>query len=99
MNTETRKHYDNLILAIAKEIAEEQDDCNNLNYKKPLLQEYYYLFNNDFFNEEIIPIVKAQIENLGKSKRVSKFDNEMPPSFKRKLKRDENFRLRSSFNL
>lgn len=98
MNKETKQLYDKLVLAIAKEIAEEQGDCNNLDYQKPILSEYYYLFNNDFFYQEIVPVVICQIINLGKSQRVGKFDNEMPPSYKRRLNRELNLYLRSSFD-
>lgn len=87
MNIETRTKYDDFILSVAKEIAEEQDNCNNLDYKLPILNEYYMFFNNDFFANEILPVVVAQIINLGKSKRVGKFDNESPKSYKRFVNR------------
>lgn len=83
MNFVIKRKYDELVRLIANEIAIEQDNMNNPDYRKPILDEYYRLFNIDFFGNEIMPVAKAISLNLKKTPPVGKWDNEAPKSYKR----------------
>lgn len=73
MKSETRSLIENVIVAIAKEIALEQDDGNNIDYKKEITNEYWLLFNNSFWDNELLPVIKAQCSNLGKRKPLNDY--------------------------
>ena len=83
MNFLIKRKYDELVRLIASEIATEQDNMNNPDYKKPILDEYYRLFNIDFFEKEIMSVAKAISLNLKKTPPVGKWDNEAPKSYRR----------------
>lgn len=87
MNIETKRKYDELIKLIAGEIAEEQENMNNPDYKMPILNKYYMLFNTDFFDNEILTVAKSISKSMKKTPPVGKWDKEAPRSYRNFVKR------------
>lgn len=83
MKHETKRKYDDFIMALATEIAEEQLNMNNVDYSLPITDEAYKLFDYGYFEREILQVAKAISLNNKKTSPVGKWDKEAPKSYRR----------------